>query len=512
MHIIKSLKLTLTLAITLSVALLASAEEPSTSQINVLRGERWWGFHLGDAQKEPAPFVVAQGNEPQQMTAVMLLSSKGRYIFNDSPMTIAFDGTTLNITAEGKRVQAQKGGRTLRDAYLVCRHKHNPPTIKERSTDIYALPIIETESELGYLQSAESVVEYAERLSAIGIKEGIVVLADGWSQMDGSFDFDRNIYPDPRATIDRLHKLGFKVMLNIAPYCSTSGRGAYVANRNNTLLEGYVATQHDCIAYYVYDICKPEVYGHLKQRLDALIADYGIDGFRFDVDELCESEKMRDNQPYLTQDYIEAWYILGENYDLIDYATSTLGQQQYFPSKITFGVDNPVRAMLISGMFGTSAPYATPAANINLDEADELTKLRLLQQELMMPVARIPFAPWRITEPKYYDEFMRNVELRSRIGEHLRSVAAEGMKTAEPMVRHLEYEYSGYGFGDCEDQYILGERYLIAPLTEGTSRTVRLPRGAWLDSKGKRYRGPMVVKFYAFDGRIFCFEKESKNK
>ena len=479
MHIIKSLKLTLTLVMTLSAVVFASAEEPSTSRISVSRGERWWGFHMGDAQNEPAPFVLAQGQESQELVALMMISSKGRYIYNDLPMMISFDGSTLNITAKGEKIEAQKGGRTLRDAYLVSRHKHNPPTIKERSTDIYALPIIETEYELGYMQSAESVVEYVERIKECGIKEGIVVLADGWSPMDGFFDFDRNIYPDPRATIDQLHKLGFKVMLNISPYC-------------------------------MLDIRKPEVYGHLKQRLDALIADYGIDGFRFDIDELYDSKKIPSEQSYLPQEYVEEWYRLGENYDLIDFATSTIYQQQYFPSKITFGVDNPVRSMLISGMFSASAPYAAPAIDIDLDEADEQTKLRQLQQALMMPIARIPFAPWRLTESEYYEEFMRNVELRGRIGEHLRSVAVEGAKTAEPMVRHLEYEYPGYGFGDCEDQYILGERYLIAPISEGTSRTVRLPRGAWIDSKGKRYRGPMVVKQYTFDGRIICFEKESK--
>ena len=511
MHIIKSLKLTLTLVMTLSAVVFASAEEPSTSRISVSRGERWWGFHMGDAQNEPAPVVLAQGQESQELVTLMMISSKGRYIYNDRPMMISFDGSTLNITAEGEKIEVQKGGRTLRDAYLVSRHKHNPPTIKERSTDIYALPIIETELELGYMQSAESVVEYVERIKECGIKEGIVVLADGWSPMDGFFDFDRNIYPDPRATIDQLHKLGFKVMLNISPYCTLSGRGAYIAHKKQALMHEHLVAQHECVVIYsVFDIRKPEVYGHLKQRLDALIADYGIDGFRFDVDELYDSKKIPSEQSYLPQEYVEEWYRLGENYDLIDFATSTIYQQQYFPSKITFGVDNPVRSMLISGMFSASAPYAAPAIDIDLDDADEQTKLRQLQQALMMPIARIPFAPWRLTESEYYDEFMRNVELRGRIGEHLRSVAVEGAKTADPMVRHLEYEYPGYGFGDCEDQYILGERYLIAPITEGTSRTVRLPRGAWIDSKGKRYRGQMVVKQYTFDGRIICFEKESK--
>ena len=108
MHIIKSLKLTLTLVMTLSAVVFASAEEPSTSRISVSRGERWWGFHMGDAQNEPAPVVLAQGQESQELVALMMISSKGRYIYNDLPMMISFDGSTLNITAEGEKIEVNK--------------------------------------------------------------------------------------------------------------------------------------------------------------------------------------------------------------------------------------------------------------------------------------------------------------------------------------------------------------------------------------------------------------------
>lgn len=50
-------------------------------------------------------------------------------------------------------------------------------------------------------------------------------------------------------------------------------------------------------------------------------------------------------------------------------------------------------------------------------------------------------------------------------------------RPGEPIVRHMEYQYPHQGFIDCKDQFMLGDKYLVAPmLTSGTSRTVMLPR------------------------------------
>ena len=68
--------------------------------------------------------------------------------------------------------------------------------------------------------------------------------------------------------------------------------------------------------------------------------------------------------------------------------------------------------------------------------------------------------------------------------------AWHGSETGEPIVRSMEYAFPGQGFETCTDQYMLGDRYLVAPMmTSGHSRSVRLPKGRWQDENGKVYKG-----------------------
>ena len=72
------------------------------------------------------------------------------------------------------------------------------------------------------------------------------------------------------------------------------------------------------------------------------------------------------------------------------------------------------------------------------------------------------------------------------------SIAA---KDGEPIVRHMEYSFPLQGFEFCNDQYMLGDQYLVAPMVDkGEAREVKLPKGTWIDDLGKKYKGGQTVK------------------
>ena len=83
-------------------------------------------------------------------------------------------------------------------------------------------------------------------------------------------------------------------------------------------------------------------------------------------------------------------------------------------------------------------------------------------------------------------------QLHEEFGPYILNCAKVSDKTYEPIVRHKEYAFPREGFAECNDQYMLGDRYLIAPIVTNT-RIVKLPKGKWKDDTGKIYKGGRTI-------------------
>lgn len=61
-------------------------------------------------------------------------------------------------------------------------------------------------------------------------------------------------------------------------------------------------------------------------------------------------------------------------------------------------------------------------------------------------------------------------------------------------MRSMEYEFPGCGYEKVNQQFMLGPRYLIAPVTrEDDSKTIYIPAGTWRDDQGETILGPRVL-------------------
>ena len=86
--------------------------------------------------------------------------------------------------------------------------------------------------------------------------------------------------------------------------------------------------------------------------------------------------------------------------------------------------------------------------------------------------------------------------------------ARHAAATGEPIVRHLAYEFPDQGFETCKDQFMLGDKYLVAPMVEkGNSRVVRLPKGRWKDDLGKIHKGGKSVTIDVPLSRLPYYER-----
>ena len=500
-----------------------AAAQKYVTNVDLLRGEKWWGLFLSDSPSQPfvEPFAVNTSDVRSCGGYIpMMLSSEGRYIWSDAPIAVEFDGERIKIGCDEQQVKVKKSGKSLREAYIVCCHTNFKPSGKTPAPALFTAPVYDTDFIPGAAQGEEEVVAYARRLLDEGFPVGTIVVPDGWRSFNSGNGFDRELYPNPRGMVERLHALGFKVMLTVTPCVPTVGRNYLSALRGQRLLmspDNYPLTA-DCglgsrVAFY--DLADDARFESFARDFEALRRDIPFDGYRFDCGALPAS---------FTGDkrarFIENWMKLGKGIDFCQYYGGCAAQFAPYVTGVKLGVGasddlaDMVEDMVAAGLMGL--PYAAPVfADVNSSQmpmpSAEKYMGAVMQTGAMMPVAVVSAAPWRLTDGKQYAALKQTLNFRASLAKYLEDMAKESARTGEPFVRHMEYQFPRNGFADCNDQFMLGAKYLIAPNVKGEdSRMVRLPKGTWVDRNKKRFKGPLVMEADCADGRLIYFELLSK--
>lgn len=516
----KLILLTATLSLTILTAICAPK---NTTRVESMRGEKWWGLYVSDTPHEPflKPFTANTGkSEHNSLMTSMMISSAGRYIWSNNPIEIVFDGVNFTIGSNYETVEVQKAGKTLREAYLVCCHKNFPPCGTVPSVDIFTNPIYNPLSELGSNHTQAQIIEYAARILREGFPKGTIIIPNGWQSAAASQNFDKEYYPDPKAMINRLHELGFKVMLTVTPFCTASGRSYIASADNNNYLSQDNSKPYLIQTEFGYEVCRnlaiqAEAESFAKE-INALKQNYAVDEIRMDYHEViptlnADNQQMQQFMAGLTQiakstNICE--YMPGINAPLTPYVNGIQcnGVQDW--QMLKERVNDILSASLAGHLYNRSTPaHDAPSSPNN----DQKFMARSLVLTASLPIMSVDFAPWHITDAKLYEQVKSAFRTRESMKSYIAETVAESARTAEPLMRHIEYQFPRNGFSDCDDQYMLGSKYLFAPmLSDSGKRMVRLPRGIWTDANGKRYRGPVVISVGSNDAKMIYFELFSK--
>ena len=257
----------------------------------------------------------------------------------------------------------------------------------------------------------------------------------------------------------------------------------------------------------VHDLSNPAAYNHLREALQKIQKDYGIDGFKFDAGDperyLAKDVDVFDQQSYDTeQTYL--WAKLGLEFPYNEFRAcwkwggqplvQRLGDKTYSWN----GVASLVPSMVSAGLLGYS--YTCPDMigggeyssflGIDVSSFDQTLIVRSCQIHSMMPMMQFSVAPWRILNKENLETCIKYAKWHEQLGDYILSLAKEASITGEPIVRHMEYAFPNQGFEECKDQYMLGNKYLVAPImSSDNTRIVKLPKGKWKDDMGKLYKG-----------------------
>lgn len=508
-----------------------SAQEITT--IKLQEGEYWWGGVVAYGSRMPYVKPVEQFNleskNNNNQVVPLLLSNKGRYIWTDYPFKFSVKEDGIEVDSKYQSINVQSSGSTLREAYQDACQKYFPPSGKLPDTLFFVKPQYNTWIELMYNQNQEDILKYAKGILENGLPSGVLMIDDNWQRYYGNFDFRSEKFPDPKAMVKELHDMGFKVMLWICPFVSPdspeyrmlNSKGYLIKNKNGRpAIFSWWNGQSAC-----YDLTNPEATDYFISVLKNMKKEYGIDGFKFDAgdnDSYSIPNLVSYKKDAISVDHTQAWVKIGLEFPFNEYRAGwkmggqelvyRLGDKRYSWS----AVQSLIPEMIAAGLMGYS--YTCPDMigggqyksflNVDSDKFDQDLIVRSAQIHALMPMMQFSVAPWRILNKENMAIVKNMALLHEQMSNYIMDCARESAKTGEPIVRHMEYSFPNEGFAECKDQYMLGDKYMIAPIvTKENTRTVKLPKGQWKDDLGKIYKGGRTIEIDIPLSRLPYFER-----
>ncbi len=508
----------------------------------MLENEYWWGGSSLDGGRMPLNSESSLSHDfsisaPNQ-TMPMFLSSCGRCIWSPNPFKVRVEKGVFQI--EGEDVSLESFGNSLREAYLGASEKYFPAKGELLEEEFFKVPQYNTWMQMTYNQTQDGVMQYAKGIIQNGFKPGILMIDEGWQKDYGVWEFNKAKFPNPEEMLKDLHKMGFKVMLWVVPYVTPNGLFFIKhtdARLSNTEIEEYfVRTKDGKVALFewwngvsaAFDLTKECDRNLLDGQLKALMA-IGVDGFKFDgghIDSYTENCQLRKGElpsGLTPQKLNEAWNDFGTKYKFHEFKDTFKGGGKRVIQRMCDrshrwqgdGIDTILPNALLQGLLGH--PFICPDMigggewsykELGLPVDGELF-VRMAQLSALFPMLQFSWAPWEAVD-EYHLALIKNAHnLHLDFADEIISLVNDAYKNGEPIIRNLEYNYPHCGYENIKDIFMLGDKYLVAPVIKKgeLKKQIPLPEGKWKGFDGEIYEGGKTLDLNVTIEALPYFEK-----
>lgn len=518
-------------------------------KIQIKDNEYFWGGDVNGATDMPitkdSTYSRDYSIDATNQMMPFFISNMGRYIWSDKSFKVWVENGELCFDGYAS-FELNEDGKTLREAYLNVMEKHFPfeETRKEGKRlprEFFKTAQFNTWIEFTYEPTQKGVLEYAHAIIDNGFDAGILMIDEGWHTRYGQWKFDNYKFPDPKAMIDELHSLGFIVMLWVTPMVTADGVDFCKATRdlfnpesyNDLFLrnkEGKVALIEWWNGYSaILDLRKECDQKYLSSKLDYLMSEYGVDGFKFDGGSyyMYSHEAMINGTPRDDHDQEAlnlAWNEFGAKYKFHEYKDTFKGGGKPTIQRLCDrehvwsggGIMSLVPCAILQGLYGH--PFICPdmigggswtddyMPNFKIDE--ELF-IRMAWASALFPMMQFSRAPWRCLSKGSYEIIVDAYKLHNSMADEIISLVENAEKTGEPILRSLEYNDPHKGYATIKDEFMLGNDILVCPIiTKGTyKKDVVFPEGIWIDSDGNRFNGGGTYNLGAPLNKLLWFRR-----
>jgi alpha-glucosidase (family GH31 glycosyl hydrolase) len=495
-------------------------------------GEHWWGGDTSDGFRMPfADGYRADLRRPGDNQAMpLLVSSRGRYLWSDSPFTVELTGSALTVRPhDDGQMELGTGDASLRGGYVAAA-RHFKPAGGRPADVMFIAPQYNLWIDMPFEPTQEAVERYADQVLSNGFPPGVLAIDDMWSESYGTWTFHSGRFPDPQAMTARLHELGFTVMLWVVPIVTPdTANFRSLAQRRMLVID---ASGEPAIGRWwngygaAVDLLKPEAAAWMLAELQRLRSDIGVDGFKFDGGDV---RFYRDLHLAGPERYTVAWNALAASFAVNELRASWLaaglplvqrqrdkahswdekeGLASLIPNGLAQGLTG--HAFTCPDMVAGGDYQSFPAGRESASLDPELF-VRSAQCQALFPMMQFSAAPWRFLDRRHLNLCVDAARLHSAHGSEILKLADAAAQTGEPIQRHMAYVFPGCGYEHVRDQFMLGEDLMVAPVTvKGQERRpVLIPPGCWIADDGTQLVGPSEAEIKVTLARLPRFRRSA---
>lgn len=521
-----------------SISLLSLTLLAGTQTVKMTAGENWWGAanffgtKMPFTEKTDLKIDLRKDNYHNQC-ASLLLSDRGRVIWADAQALFTLKNGEITVESDSEIV-VTKGGDSLPEAYRFAMRKWFPASGKMPDPLFFSAPQINTWIELTYHQNEKDILGYAKSMVDNGVPAGVLMIDDTWQAGYGDWRFEPTRFKDPKGMMDKLHAMGYKVMLWMCPYVGMDlpsfrrvawgtnpddvrgypVKGGFLAEKGKRPVANGRVEAKACRWWNGYsaflDFSHPNANAWFTEVLDGLVRDFGVDGFKLDGADLtaynlktCEALDPKATNGSLNNGY--AAYALKYPFCEI----RNLWRLQQMPVVVRLH-DKPhtwealrriTADMIAAGVIGQ--PFICPdmvgggewTAFIPGSPFEPDLFVRSAQIHALCPMMQFSASPWRVLDAEKQQIVRDTVALRQKFAPMFVELAKKAATDGEPILRGLEYNYPNQGYASVIDEFMMGTDLLVAPQMEknATTRDVVIPPGTWKADDGTTVVGPKTI-------------------
>lgn len=451
------------------------------------------------------------------------LSNRGYGIFVNDSGKVSFEVGTDRVEKVGFSVPGERldffyiGGANMKESIQMY-------------TDLTGKPALPPEWSFGLWLSTSFLTDYdedtvlctIEQMTENGIPISVFHFDCFWMQGYHWCDFlwDKEVFPDPEGMLRKIHNKGIRVCVWINPYIAQASalfdegmENGYFIKRSNGDVWQWDKWQ---AGMAIVDFTNPAAKAWYQEKLTALL-EMGVDCFKTDFGERIPDEdvqyydgsdpkKMHNFYSYLYNETVfeTVKKVKGEE-DAVVFARSGTSGGQKFP--VHWGGDcfakyESMAESLRGGLSLTMSGYGYWSHDIGgfedtstPDVYKRWVAFGLLSSHSRLHGSGSYRVPW-IYDDESTEVLRHFVEVKQNLLPYLLEKAKENHATGIPLVRAMVLEFPEDPVcGFLDRQYMLGDRYLVAPVMDETGEvTYYLPQAEWKNYfNGECKKGPLWI-------------------